>query len=85
MLDETGNVKLGDLGLVTTIRLNTAGATEHLVAPNDGAGTVYWQAPEAYESGSNYGRKADVWFEFSVYIKFVAYGECTLEIERSHG
>uniref|UniRef100_A0A914V9N6 Protein kinase domain-containing protein n=1 Tax=Plectus sambesii TaxID=2011161 RepID=A0A914V9N6_9BILA len=60
LLDDNGRAKLGDLGLVEAVCLNTAGTTDLDLAPKDKRGTVYWQAPEVIQSFP-YGRKADVW------------------------
>ena len=54
-------MKLGDLGLIQAVILNTAGTTDLAHALNDTVGTIYWQAPEVLEAEATYGRKADVW------------------------
>jgi serine/threonine protein kinase len=61
LLNDKGQAKLGDFGLLKAVSLNTIGTTNLSLAPNDAAGTHYHQAPEVLEDGTAYGRKADVW------------------------
>ncbi len=61
LISDTGIVKLGDFGLVTSVILNSSGSTDPVLAPKSSDGTAKWQAPEILKSTEPYGRKADVW------------------------
>jgi serine/threonine protein kinase len=58
LLDDNGQAKLGDFGL---LGLHTIGTTKLSLAPVVLAGTHYYQAPEVLNDAATYGRKADVW------------------------
>lgn len=65
MLDKNGTAKLGELGLVNALYLNTVGIKELSSVPNETARTYfYWQAPEVFTDGLKYGRKADIWLVY---------------------